>query len=56
MYYFYGKSNRGHGHYALYRGCPPFGESVIRGFTVFELEILPCSQLFRCRMLQFAIL
>ena len=35
MYYFYGKSNRGHGICLLYRGCPPFGESVIRGFTVY---------------------
>ena len=34
MYYFYRKSNRGHGICPLYRGCPPFGESVIRGFTV----------------------
>ena len=34
MYYFYRKSNRGHGICPLYRGCPLFGESVIRGFTV----------------------
>ena len=34
MYYFYRKSNRGHGFCPLYRGCPPFKESVIRGFTV----------------------
>ena len=34
MYYFYRKSNRGHGICPLYRGCPPFGESIIRGFTV----------------------
>ena len=34
MYYFYGKSNRGHEICPLYRGCPPLGESVIRGFTV----------------------
>ena len=33
MYYFYRKSNWGHGICPLYRGCPPFGESVIRGFT-----------------------
>ena len=33
MYYFYRKSNRGHGICPLYRGCPPFGESVIIGFT-----------------------
>ena len=36
MYYFYRKSNRGHGICPLYRGCPPFGESVIRGFTVYS--------------------
>ena len=35
MNYFYRKSNRGHGICPLYRGCPPFGESVIRGFTVY---------------------
>ena len=34
MHYFYRKSNRGHG------GCPPFGESVIRGFTVRVLPFL----------------
>ena len=34
MYCFYGKSNRGHRICPLYRGCPPFGEPVIRGFTV----------------------
>ena len=39
MYYFYGKSNRGHGICPLYGGCPPLGESVIRGFTVELLEI-----------------
>ena len=37
MYYFYKKSNQGHGFCPLYRGCPPFGESVIRGFTVLHL-------------------
>ena len=37
MYYFYRKSNRGHGICPLYRGCPPFGESVIRGFTVHQI-------------------
>ena len=36
MYYFYGKSNRGHEICPLYRGCPPLGESVIRGFTVMR--------------------
>ena len=39
MYYFYRKSNRGHGICPLYRGCPPFGESVIRGFTVLPTLI-----------------
>ena len=34
IYYFYRKSNRGHGICPLNRGCPPFRESVIRGFTV----------------------
>ena len=41
MYYFYGKSNRGHGICPLYRGCPPLGESVIRGFTVHRVQ--PCQ-------------
>ena len=34
MYNFYRKSNWGHGICLLYRGCLPFGESVIRGITV----------------------
>ena len=34
IYYFYRKSNLGHEFCPLYGGCPPFGESVIRGFTV----------------------
>ena len=34
MYYFYRKSNQGHGFCPLYGGCLPFGESVIRDFTV----------------------
>ena len=34
MYYFYRKSNRGHGICLLYKGCLPFGKSIIRGFTV----------------------
>ena len=38
MYYFYGKSNRGHGICPLYRGCPPLGESSIRGFTVYLFD------------------
>ena len=40
MYYFYRKSNRGHGICPLYRGCPPFGESVTRGFTVIPSSLL----------------
>ena len=39
MHYFYRKSNRGHEICPLYRGCPPFGESVIRGFTVRGSEL-----------------
>ena len=39
MYYFYGKSNRGHGICPLYRSCPLFGESVIRGFTVYAYTL-----------------
>ena len=39
MYYLYGKINRGHGICPLYGGCPHFGESVIRGFTVVETKI-----------------
>ena len=39
MYCFYGKSNRGHGICPLYRSCPPFGESVIRGFTIPALLV-----------------
>ena len=31
---FYGKINRGQVSRPLYRGCPLFGVSVIRGFTV----------------------
>ena len=31
---FYGKINRGQVSRPLYRGCPLFGGSVIRGFTV----------------------
>ena len=38
MYYFYGKSNQGHGFCPLYRGCAPLGESVIRGFTVLYIH------------------
>ena len=34
MYVFYGKINRGQVTCPLYRGCPLFGGSVIRGFTV----------------------
>ena len=37
--------NRGHGICPLYRGCPPLGESVIRGFTVVRYSpfLLMCS-------------
>ena len=38
MYCCYGKSNRGHGICPLYRGCPLFEESVIRGFTVTIIQ------------------
>ena len=34
MYRFYSKINRGQVSRPLYRGCPLFGGSVIRGFTV----------------------
>ena len=44
MYYFYRKSNRGHGICLLYRGCPPFGESIIRGFTVLVISDLHETQ------------
>ena len=43
MYYFYRKSNRGHGICPLYTGCPPFGESVIRAFTVLYPGPFPCQ-------------
>ena len=36
MYYLYGKINWGHGICPLYGGCPLLGESVIRGFTVYD--------------------
>ena len=36
MYWFYGKINRGQATRPLYRGCPLFGGSVIRGFTVYD--------------------
>ena len=38
MYYFYRKSNRGHGICPLYRGRPLLGESAIRGFTVYDCD------------------
>ena len=38
---FYGKINWGQVSRLLYRGCPLFGGSVIRGFTV--LEMLPVN-------------
>ena len=34
MYYLYGRINQGHKICLLYGGCPLFGESVIRGFTL----------------------
>ena len=34
IYSFYRKSNRGMDFVRPYRGCPPSGDSVIRGFTV----------------------
>ena len=39
MYYFYRKSDRGHGICPLYRGCPPFGESIIRGTPYIKLWV-----------------
>ena len=44
MYYFYRKSNWGHGICPLCGGCPPFGDSVIRGFTVIQdsVRIVQC--------------
>ena len=47
MYYFYRKSNRGHGICPLYRGCLPFGESVIRGFTLLVFLLKPIFQWVR---------
>ena len=35
---FYGKINRGQVSRPLYRGCPLFGGSVIRGFTVYRIS------------------
>ena len=43
MYYFYGKINRGQASRPLYRGCPLFGGSVIRGFTVYIIIIQKLS-------------
>ena len=37
MYKFYGKINQGQVSRPLYRGCPLFGGSVIRGFTVVAI-------------------
>ena len=34
MHYLYGSINQGHAICPLYGGCPLFGESAIRGFTV----------------------
>ena len=38
MYQFYGKINREQVSRPLYRDCPLFGGSVIRGFTVHQLD------------------
>ena len=37
MHYLYGSINRGHAICPLYGGCPLFGESAIRGFTVVHV-------------------
>ena len=42
-YYFYRESNWGHGICPLYRDCPPFGKSVIRGFIVYIYYINHCT-------------
>ena len=42
MYYSYGKINRGHNICPLYGGRPLFGESVIRGFTVYSSKEAIC--------------
>ena len=42
MYQFYGKINRGQVNRLLYRGCPLFGGSVIRGFTVARFALQVC--------------
>ena len=44
MYYFYKKSNQRHGFCPLYIGCLPFGEPVIRGFTVRHIECIDSSE------------
>ena len=38
MHYLYGSINRGHAICPLYGGCPLFGESAIRGFTVIHVS------------------
>ena len=43
MYYLYGKINRGHAICPLYGGCPLFGESAIRGFTVRTFSSIVCN-------------
>ena len=47
MYQFYGKINRGQVSRPLYRDCPLFGGSVIRGFTVVNNVLPPTSILAR---------
>ena len=49
MYCFYGKSNRGYGICPLYRGCPPFGESVIRSLPTEQILFL-CAVVMSVRL------
>ena len=58
MYYFYRKSNQGHGICPLYRGCPRFGESVIRGFTIicpWLMYNLISSNCYYCAIIQYRV-
>ena len=59
MYYFYGKSNQGHGICPLYRGCLPLGESVIRGFTVVlhycSVDRITCTNIGKAEIKQIAV-
>ena len=47
MYCFNRKSNWGHGICPLYRGCPPFGESVTRGFSVLIICVVLVCNLYQ---------